>query len=324
MGVTIMELALRWFVPTFDPSGQVSFVANADGLILGAPNQLRRQSKNTGDYDVEVRFNTHGFRDMQDVVAARSDDIVVVGDSFAFGWGVEEAQRFSNVLQSLINKRVFNVAIGGGDLDQYDSLLKYAESLGGRFGNVVITVCMENDLGLYGRRQLGETHQLRTAYWRPNPTLRGLKSWLASNSATYRMFTAAVQQNALLRELAVRANLLVPNLDGIGRNVYSHEAIESSANRLAEIAQSYENATILIVPSRALWVGENRAVEDRVHRDFIAALTARKLEVIDMRHAFESNGNPLSFHFRNDGHWNVKGHRAAALLLNSSKIATAD
>src|SRR5262249_12776763 len=122
-------------------------------------------------------------------------------------------------------------------------------------------------------------------------------------------------QNPSLKRLAVRANLLVPNLAGMSKNVYSPEIIESSANRLAEIARRYNEVKILIIPSRGLWVGDNRSIEDRVHREFVAALAARHLDVIDMRKIFETRKNPLSNHFPNDGHWNPMGHKLAGEAL---------
>ena len=84
-------------------------------------------------------------------------------------------------------------------------------------------------------------------------TLNWTKLWLTNNSALYRMFTTAVQQNPLLKNFAVRAHLLVPNLEGMAKNTYSPEVVERSADRLAEITSRYRHAVILIIPSRALW-----------------------------------------------------------------------
>jgi hypothetical protein len=322
----LLEGMIRVFFPAYDPSGQVDFVY-AGGLTLGPPNQELRQSKNTGDYDVAIRFNDHGFRDAKDVATARSGDIIVVGDSFAFGWGVEESQRFSNVLENLLHRRVFNIAVGSADFNQYDDLLKYAQSLGAQIDDVVIAVCMENDLGLYNVSDQSATDvEKKVATSSPTHTshLFGTfaesKLWLTHNSATYRMFTTAVQQSPWLKNLAVRTHMLVPNLVGIAKNTYSQEIIERSANRLAEIASRYKHTMILIIPSRALWVGNNRYTEDRVHREFVAALVTRHLNVTDMRKTFEAGGDPLSNHFRNDGHWNPRGHRLAAEMLVRQEV----
>ena len=196
-----------------------------------------------------------------------------------------------------MHKRVFNTAIPGG-FELYDNLLRYAEDLGGQFDDVVIAVCMENDLSLYGASgQADPDTTNNAAALRPTQVprrvvaLKAIKSWLRHNSAAYIMFTAAAHESPWIKNLAVRANLLVPNLVAIETNVHSEELIERSANRLAEIARRYKYAVILIIPSRALWVGNNRSVEDRVHREFITALAARHLNVVDMRDIFESEGD---------------------------------
>src|SRR5262249_48714478 len=152
-----------------------------------------------------------------------------------------------------------------------------------------IAVCMENDLRLYnvsGQSAPDEEKKVST----PSRThtlhffgaLAESKLWLTRNSAAYRMLTTAVQPNPLPKTLAVRAHLLVPNRVGIAKKTYSQDIIERSANRLAEIASHYKHTVILIIPSRALWVGDNRFTEDRVHREFVAALVSRHLNVTDM------------------------------------------
>jgi hypothetical protein len=40
------------------------------------------------------------------------------------------------------------------------------------------------------------------------------------------------------------------------------------------------------------------------------------MTVVDMRNRLEAGGNPLSYHFANDGHWNPAGHQLAAQALS--------
>ena len=51
----------------------------------GPTGTTARQIKNSGDYNVSVRFNRHGFRDRQDVSTGHDEDIYVIGDSFRLG-----------------------------------------------------------------------------------------------------------------------------------------------------------------------------------------------------------------------------------------------
>lgn len=270
--------------------------------MLGAPNSRSRQRKNTGDYDVTIEINGRGLRDDLDVATAGPHDLLVLGDSIAWGWGVEAGDRFSDRLRGLTGRRVFNVATPT-DLKGYRALLAYAEGLGARPGRVVLAVSMETDL------VPDDVSPAVTSG--TGAMLAELKTWLDSSSAAYLLTTAVVHQTPWLRDIAVRLGLIIPNLRGISHTPDSEAAITASADAVAAVVRN-RNALVLLVPSRGLWAGEERDREDSVHRRFVAALEARGLDVIDLRPLLEAGGRPLSFHFANDGHWNAEGHRLAA------------
>src|SRR5262249_32286618 len=108
----------------------------------------------------------------------------------------------------------------------------------------------------------------------------------------------------------------IPNLDGMPDLVGSTEAITTSAFRVRQLAKG-RNAIVLIIPSRRLWVGKtaDRTEAARIHGAFIGSLRNSGMIVVDVRDRFEHNGNPLSYYFANDGHWNKEGHRLAAEVL---------
>lgn len=299
LGLVLAEGLTRLLQPAFDPSGQFGFTHSVGDLVLGPPGTEARQAKNTGDFDVLVRINRHGLRDDNDVATATNADIVVVGDSVAWGWGVEARERFSDLLQGLTGRRTFNVS-APTDIDGYAALLAYARSLGAKIGQVVVAVSMETDLRDYGATPAGA-----------GSSGFDVKNWLARHSAAYILLTTAVHQTPWLREPAVRAGLVVPNLEGIARHKNDPALVAAAADRLQALAQQYKLLVVLI-PSRALWVGDNRTVEDRLHRDLVATLSGRGVEVLDLRPFWEAGGAPLGYHFANDCHWNPRGHRLAA------------
>lgn len=300
VALLLAEGIVRLVFPAFDPSGRFAFGYQVGPLTLAVPNRAARQAKNTGDYDVTVRINRRGLRDDKDIALAVPGDLVVVGDSFAWGWGVEEAERFSDLLQAATGRRVYNLATPT-DIQGYADLLEYAQFLGGRVGRVLLALCMENDLRVYGPRE------------RPDAAASSLRDWLENRSAAYLFATTAVHRTPWLNDLAVRLGLLIPNFDGMARNSNAPEIVASSADRLQAIAR-YDTLVVLI-PSRALWVGDNRETEDRVHRALVAALAQRGVATLDLRAAWEANGAPLAYHFTNDGHWNPRGHHLAAQVI---------
>lgn len=307
------EWAVRRLFPAFDPSGQVRLVRQGE-LVLGVPDSRARQRKNTGDYDVGVRFGPRGFRDPRDVAEAQPSDLLVVGDSFAFGWGVEEDERWSNRLEVLSGQRSFNIAMPGQNLDGYDRLLRHARALGSRSVHLIVSLCMENDVGTYGEAgaMLAEP---------PPGSLSSAGSWipvaklgLGEHSALYGLITEAVHRTPLLERLAERLGLVQPNLGAVGTRLVTEQSVAATADRLAVLARGYET-TVLLVPSRALWIERSAVEADRLHRAMVAALVGRGLAVVDPRAAFEAGGEPLAVHFANDGHWNEHGHRIAAECL---------
>jgi hypothetical protein len=317
LSFVLLEFLVRTFFPIYDPSGHVKFVQLADGTLLGPWGAVFRQTKNTGDYDVEVRFNDWGLRDEKPLTVAKEKDLFVVGDSFAFGWGVDSRDRFSNRLQAILNRPVFNIGIGGADFDGYHRLIRYAEANGAAIHNLVVSVTMENDLHIYDSSVSWGSTPSSTRSVLPSLNLSRIKAHLTRNLALYGLLTHAVHQTTWLRDIAVQHSLIIPNLEGIGDENVSRESVSSSALRLVQLVAG-RNAVILIIPSRRLWVGETarRAQAARVHAAFIDNLRTYGVNVVDMRDRLEVGGSPLSYHFANDGHWNEAGHQLAAEALS--------
>ncbi|MBD3307173.1 hypothetical protein GF339_12150 [candidate division KSB3 bacterium] len=319
ISLVALEWGVRVLFPTYDPTGMVKFSYNAEGVLLGEKNTVSHQWMKAGDFDVTVRFNRYGLRDTKDLRFSTADDLFVVGDSFSFGHGVEEADRYSNVLQRLTGIPVYNISIPS-DFDGYEKLILYAQRRGATIERLILSVCMENDLKQYQLNPSPEplpsepspyyTKVNENAFFR-------LKIFLGKTSALYNMLISLFHQQPFLQQIAVRLGIMDAYADGVSRSVYAESVLKRSAERLRLIQRRHtlEQMTVLIIPSRALWVGENREVESRVHTEFVSLLEAQGLDVVDLRPHFEANGDPLSYHFAHDGHWNERGHRKAAEVL---------
>ena len=302
-GLLLLEVVTRLLFPNFDPTDRLELNYRVGNLWLGRPGTTLRQIKNTGDYDVIVNINKHGLRDTKDISKATSKDLVVMGDSFAWGWGVESNERFSDRLQEITGRQTFNLATPT-DIEGYTELLDYGKSLGADIGQLVLTICMENDIRFYDKPSYKTQPQKKSI-------LVNLKRWLTSKSALYVIVSTTVHQTPQLKGLAAHFGFLIANLEGGSKIRFDADAIESSARKLEALVK-HHRILVVLIPSRYLWVGPNREIEDRVHRAFAASLQNRDINVLDLRPAFEKGGAPLSYHFFNDGHWTARGHALAS------------
>ncbi len=314
--LVFMEFAVRLALPDYDPSGRIRFIAEtATRPLMGPPNTTERQIKNTGDFNISVHFNKYGLRDDKDLKQSKKGDLFLVGDSFAFGWGVETRDRVSEIIEGLSGRPVFNLSSGGGDFDNYQLLLDYAARMGAARGPAIVLINMETDLSNYaGRRQLEAT--AKTAPAKPRETSFGddflaFKSRLMENSALYFMATSIVHTNALLNEIAVKAGLIRPNLKAIKGGDIDSRAIRSSAKRMRDLLDKYPGFAVL-VPSRANWTGTGREKVRRIHMEFSRELKKQGVRVLDLLDVFSATDKPLAYYFKNDAHWNPRGHRLAA------------
>lgn len=98
------------------------------------------------DFDHRLLNNSKGFRDRERSYGKRgAKRIVVLGDSTAWGWGVEAEERFSDLLErQLVGWEVINLANPGYSTDQ-ELLLLETEGLGYR-PDIVLLLFDRNDV----------------------------------------------------------------------------------------------------------------------------------------------------------------------------------
>lgn len=293
-GFGVAEGLARLVSPSFRPAGSIEFTYAVGPLMLGSPDTQYRLASGTRDHEVSVRINSHGLRDSNDVATAGADDILVVGGAYAWGWGVDAQERFSDRLQILTGRRTFNLATLTG-IEGYTALLAYAKGLGSRAGRAVVTIDLEKDLRPAGQGRPS-----------PNGASDGA-TWLTRHSALYQVATRAFERTASPGTTSSRQ--VVP------RNTYDTAIIEAAADRLEKIAEQYR-ATVVLIPSRALWIGDGRSDEERIATAFTVALQRRGIDVLDLQPVLEAQGTPLSHYFADDGHWTADGHALVARAIS--------
>lgn len=305
------EFAVRLALPAYNPRAHLKFnMAQGDLPPLGRPG-AHRQINNVGDYDVSVAINQFGFRDDKDLRDSTTEDWFVVGDSYAFGWGVDEAKRFSNVLEARIGRRVFNIA-SPTNLDSYPKVLNYALANGARIGRVIVALNMSDDFAFDDVADPAEITPPPAAP-RPGIVPVGIKGYLLETSGLYFLATSLVHGSPMLKPLFVRLGLIAP----VGQ-APSTDVTEAAARRGADILLALSrrfDLVVLIVPDPARWLGPEREKAVRAHSLVETIFRASGLRVVSPLAALEREGRPLDYHFRGDRHWNAAGHALAADAL---------
>ena len=246
------------------------------------PNVRARHQ--TAEFDVAIDIHSRGFRGPEWPKDSERPRILVLGDSYAFGWGVEFEQSFSGLLQAAHPEwDVRNAAVAGYGADQELLVLRrLRESL--RPAAVVCTFC-DNDLW---------ESSADDAYGRSKPQFVSLRgdlalrashvdaSWLSENSMLY----------AAIRKQAWQARFESATRD----RASEWQMVE---RLYCAMRDELQGVPFVLVSEEPQWSA--------------FALRERGVVHVDVREALGRAGVPTRFDV--DGHWNAAGHAAVAARL---------
>ena len=132
----------------------IFLLEGVSSMLLHSPCMTYKNCPNVNynysstEYNMSVSLNNEGFRDTP-YTSTRKADIAVIGDSIAFGWGVQGTQAFPQLIQRETGLRVLNLGIEGADPETY---LKTLERYGNRADTIVLSYFTGNDIFLGEKR----------------------------------------------------------------------------------------------------------------------------------------------------------------------------
>ncbi len=309
----------------------------ADARIGNLPEPASTGVIWTQDFKIEHRIDAHGFRNSRpwpDVA-----DIIVIGDSLVFGYGVEADLAWPEVLRNgLPGRNVVNLGLIGAGPQQYRRIY---ETFGGglRPRLVIIAMFASNDFwdaemfelwlasGVGGNYLEWRDFERETAGIKPWRPLRRLRDVLRREGYVYNLLRFARQLwrdesesgHALrfddeivmqLRPASVMnriQNAEPPNavFDIVLESIQAiHDAAMADGARTLVVLQPSKEKVYLPL------IGESAPDASAALRD---ALAERQIEFLDLTPAFHRRaaaGKPLFF--PNDGHPNESGYRLIA------------
>ena len=304
LALLLAECALRVF-GLFTPPAWPPILVGGGGLFAPDPatgHRLYPASRSCLRYPqeggalFEMVSNADGFRSARELDAPDPRRrIAVLGDSFAFGLGVEERERFTERLESqLVGWRVDNLGMpswGAGEM------VRALEELGPRLDpDVVVLAMYTHDFLRLGRQYAGMGY--------PSP-----KFALEGGALREVPFLPAVGWRRMrLYQLGLRLQ---------ARRDPSHLALNE-----ALFERFRERSLALGARPVALFLpGRGRTPADASRRDLLRDWAARRsVPFADLTAAFDRAGRERTT-LPNNAHWNAAGHRVAAGALRDLLVA---
>ena len=271
------------------------------------------------------------------------------------GHGVEVKDRYSNIMESMVDQRFYNISIPANFVG-YEKLVHYAEGIREeKIKHLIVGVCMDNDLNYYpyAKKEIvveEDSHdyaagldnnkivhgsvkegaqmdnQSRSDKTLVNPyreakfASRSFKDKLKKKFALYNLVAHIANTNEFIKKIAIKAGVKESDEDKIGR-YHDTDVTLRSSEVFNDIFKDY-NPIVLVIPSRALWVGtdKEKKLAAKIHETFVELLEG--FRVIDMRDSLEEDGDPLKYYYKVDGHWNPEGHTLAAKKIRDLIVKT--
>jgi acetyltransferase AlgX (SGNH hydrolase-like protein) len=273
----------------------------------------------TACFDAVYESNAVGARDRDRQRDSAARRVVVLGDSFAEGWGLPAEQRISNLLEAATGVEHLNFAMAHfGPYQEYLSYRDLARSY--RHDAVLLAILPINDFfdldydmarvaGWYHYRYrpylLGTYPNYRTFFWR-EPALR---RWARRYTYTFQ----AVQEAMPVRP---RGDPPPPDPDLVGSNYYEFtdrqlDLLRFSIESLVREARPHP-VVVLLLPSYADLVRHLESGPNPLAPRLEAALAGQARVVDLLPPLYQHTPDWQDYYFTCDYHWTALANRVAA------------
>lgn len=277
----------------------------------------------TRQFRTFVRINQKGLRDREHAYERSGDSqrILILGDSFAWGYGVEDSERVSQLLEASLGVEVINAGVSGYSTDQE---LLWLREEGSRYDtDLIILFFTGNDIG-HNRQQLVNTIYYKPRFVREAGQLR-LTGYPAPRISPQSKFVYLLSQRSALafylvqryfdllsayREIRANSDNAGPLVTGASPPDDSLALTIALLDEVRDIAES-KRAQFMIVATDRWWNGS--ATE--TYADFMSALRAEGFLVLDVesRPGFDFEAMTIP----DDGHWSKAGHEFVATEIEA-------
>ena len=307
---------------------------NLRNVRLYYPEQL--------DYTVDT--NRYGFRGPDWDLSPERKNIVILGDSFAFGWGVQWEETMGQILERELQKsdssyQVINLAIPGWDIDLiiqslelYKDLLKpvafvYVFCPNDLFGNIKKLPSGAYDIEYHAKPGAEEAFNAMVArqqpdYWSWNKFYRSSYGKAYHARIIRPLFSKRIRKSLSI-DPAPEGYDFPPPIDPPDECTLDEEHKQFFVyclNRLHQDA-GQKNLYILDTSDKSILYKKDRPDNRRwIVRKF--AQSTANISFIDFESAVRHMPEGRNLYLDYDDHWSPEGHAAAAELFLARWVET--
>ncbi len=316
--LAVAEIGVRLVYPDWRDfySGrfiETEFKPGRAGVAIGRPGFNGYFAQNNGDFRVAIKINDGGLRNSEPMAAA-DGRIWIVGDSMAFGWGVEQPEMYSSVIARLSGKPTYNIASPGTDVCGYQALISRMPAAA-KPTAVIVGLILENDIREYHCRDEYSSPAAPAAPVADNRNrLLNAKRWLTEYSGLYNAVAVSLKRVAPI--VGALESLGMVNVEHAYKLTFDRTRVNALALSVAEELANTRGMVpagvpfaVLIAPSR-FEIRDNDPLYHHLREAIATAIEARGMDVIDPIAGFMQAGFKPT-HFAHDGHWSPLGHKIA-------------
>ena len=290
----------------------------------------------TGGIRSHVRINSNGLRG-NDVVEKNKPRIFIAGDSFVFGYGVEEEHTLSHNLAAFLDVDAVNGGIWGAGPD-LEYLLSEHVGLSLKPDLFIVTIFPRNDLrDIAVTTWIEEQGQLIRIM---GDKFVDKEGFLRRDAVSRYYYTPVIRNSHLAKFLLDRiSNVFIslrtsitPSTNASDTDVYDDEGWDDrclfTGECGGELEQARQKASRIMtlfrtlsdrtgIPLLLVVIPDATQLNGDTPRETLFHTLAREsgLDVLDLTDDFLNNNNPVADYFLPDGHWSPLGTRVSALAI---------
>lgn len=300
ISLLVCEGLLRLFWP--QPTGPVQFAFDPVRGAIPTPNQKGRRVL-PGTYDFSFSNNSLGLRGPEIGPKTRKR-ILLLGDSFTYGIGVNDDETFANRLEVITGAEVINAGNPGKGTDY---ALRFYETKGKSLNVDLVVLCFflndynDNEAETYYDSDLNPRDLSKSPAARKSFLNNALYNWLLNHSQMVNL---------------IKVNLVRLDASKAGKSIAEDHIDSSKTKRYLDaledrVFESKAGFLVIYIPGDRDVVAYRTGTVSTFERALQSIHSAISLTAPLANSPYEVN----ELYFPLEGHWTSRGHELAARFL---------